>query len=164
MLKHTGRSIVNFITTAGCVYLSLYGVDINHDSATMSMLKLVACVPIADVWFYTTHRILHMNGLYSRIHAVHHEWIVPIPFVAYYAHPVENIISNAGTVIVPLLLTAPSEFISHVWIFLAITQSTVAHTNLKSHQFNSNHNLHHRERNKEFGINLFMDRLFGTSQ
>lgn len=150
-------SSANFIVIGYCVYL--FSSYCTASNAYM-FPKLGACVVLADVWFYSTHKLLHHPTLFKHIHVIHHQWTSPLPFVAYYSHPIENLISNLGSVIFPLLLVDPSELLLHTWIVFAITQSTIAHAGVLRWPFpTSNHDQHHKKFNGDYGINLFMDKM-----
>lgn len=57
---------------------------------------------IYDFFYYWTHRALHANKyLYKKIHKKHHEYIYPIPILAFYMHPLDNLLSN----IMPFIIT-----------------------------------------------------------
>lgn len=45
-----------------------------------------------DIYFYITHRIMHMKGLFTVIHRVHHLSHNPTPLTAFSFHPFESII------------------------------------------------------------------------
>lgn len=64
----------------------------------VSILLLVA---FHDMYFYWTHRLLHLPGWYQKIHIVHHLSSSPSPFTALAFHPIEAIIQAA---VLPIML------------------------------------------------------------
>lgn len=122
--------------------------------------QLAWCALWAEIWFYTTHRCLHRPWLYRHIHAWHHRWRRPLPWVTYDAHPLEHVVVNAGTLGVPLFLVGPtSEGFMHLWVFLVLTQATLAHAGPWPY---SHHDQHHHQPNIHYGLSLFMDRWWHT--
>lgn len=158
----------NFLCTGVSVYMYTLNFAYEHDPGPAQLfLQFLVCVGLADWWFYTTHRFLHTPWLFSRLHHIHHRWVEPISHVSYYCHPLENLLSNTGSVLVPLYIMNASTLLIHLWIFASITQSTLAHAGpmkICGVHITSKHDAHHRIHNVEFGINLFMDRLLGTRQ
>lgn len=64
-----------------------------------------ACYWCNDLFFYLSHRLLHVPVLYRAIHKQHHEYTGSIGFAAEYAHPVEGVISNSLPSVMGAVLT-----------------------------------------------------------
>lgn len=149
-------SVFNFLVVGTCVYGYSFFCP---NTENQFLLKLLSCILIADIWFYTTHRILHHPRLFKYIHSIHHQWRYPIPFISYYCHPIENLLCNLGSVLVPVMIVGGSTPLLHVWILFTISQSTVAHAGELKIFPTSKHDRHHKQYNMNYGINLFMDRV-----
>jgi sterol desaturase/sphingolipid hydroxylase (fatty acid hydroxylase superfamily) len=166
VLKTFILGTVNFGSLAwGLIYYaSLYGH--NHTEPwRMALGKLLLAGVLAEVWFYMSHRALHWAPLYGSIHKIHHEWVYPVSYAVYYCHPVENILSNLATVLIPMYITDMSHNLSLLWIGIAMFQSISAHAgpiNFCGMKFTSAHDLHHRYFNCQYGVGSVMDWLFGT--
>jgi sterol desaturase/sphingolipid hydroxylase (fatty acid hydroxylase superfamily) len=115
-------------------------------------------VVVGDIWFYSFHRLLHWPPLYW-LHKKHHEAVRPVGVLALYAHPVDAILVNLGSMMA-----------LHLWLRFSFFQifliGTIATTNtiLGSHTATKDefHVRHHRLQRYNYGVGLFMDRLLGT--
>jgi sterol desaturase/sphingolipid hydroxylase (fatty acid hydroxylase superfamily) len=67
-----------------------------------------------DTWFYWAHRCFHHPFFYNRFHKKHHKFMTPIGLAAVYAHPVEDLLVNAGSTFV-----GPVLFPSHFYVYIA---------------------------------------------
>jgi len=128
----------------------------------IAVAKLIGCRFLVDVWFYTIHRLFHTKQLY-KYHKVHHEWKQPISYATFYAHPLENIFANLGTILVSLHTFQLSHSLAYFWILLVVTQSVVSHSGDITFFVKSKHDYHHMYLNCAFGNDLFMDKIFKTA-
>lgn len=56
-----------------------------------------------DLWFYWSHRTLHVHkGLYRLIHKRHHEAYAPVPIEYIYVHPLEWMLGAVGPALIVL--------------------------------------------------------------
>merc|ERR1712216_963406 len=56
------------------------------------VLKHVFHIIIIDIWFYSTHRLIHIRrpiNLYKWIHKLHHKFTAPCAPACMYANPIE---------------------------------------------------------------------------
>lgn len=123
--------------------------------------KLLGAVGVQEVGFYALHRLFHTRRLYAMIHRVHHEWDCTLPWVAFYAHPVEHLVVNMVPVVAGMRMFRMDLRLAMTWIHLASISSLVAHCGFL--QKSVPHDVHHRRRNCYFGNGDFMDLLFGTT-
>ena len=114
-----------------------------------------------DIFFYFSHRILHIPILYKLFHKKHHEITAPIGFCAVYMTTFDLYLGNIVPVYLPLYLMKAHPITFKIWMIIS-TLNTVflAHSGFK--WFAEFHDLHHSSFKKNYGINLFMDRMFGT--
>lgn len=129
---------------------------------------------VAEVGFYTVHRLGHEWPFLWRFHAVHHSvtrlWLVNTGRF----HFVDTLVKVVAGVLIAILIGAPKDII--VWVS-AITGfiGFLTHANVEmrggwlNYVFNTPdlHRWHHsmvlEEGNRNYGENLvFMDQLFGT--
>jgi len=90
--------------------------------------QIVACMLIDDTFFYWSHRLLHHPRIYKYIHKQHHAFKHSIGIAVEYAHPVEDLLSNAvSTAAGPIIL---GSHMSVLWLYfgLKLHQSIDAHS------------------------------------
>lgn len=60
-------------------------------------VQLLIIMLIDDAWFYTCHRMMHVNHwLFKHIHAIHHRVRSPLPLDFLYVHPAEWMLGAIG--------------------------------------------------------------------
>lgn len=165
--KTVAISSINFMFLV--LYTAVYAYfNPFHDqleSFDWGVVKLAIAGLIAEVWFYWCHRLLHTPHLYRRIHKRHHEWNKPITWATFYCHPVENLLGNWLTLALPLYVCQFSWYWAYAWITLSLYYSILSHAGpviLWNYTLCSDHDLHHRVHNRQFGIGATMDWLFNT--
>ena len=117
------------------------------------LVELFLCFLIQDVVFYVGHRFLH-SPLSKGIHKIHHQWLVPIGFTAYYTHPLESYVNAFVALIGPRLFASTLNRV-YCWFFLAIFYGIIAHATSGAHDF------HHKYRYVNFSTGV-TDRIMGT--
>ena len=127
------------------------------------LLRITLALIIGDLCFYITHRLLHHPYLY-KYHQKHHEFIVPYSLTGLYSSPVEMILSNHLSMVIPLKLIT-----SHSNTMLMLESAAVAFNILKSHSgYDSelygspHHNIHHKYMIHNYGFLYITDIIFGT--
>ena len=85
-------------------YRGVYGEFADNFFSFITLFKLSLCPPIGDFVFYFSHRICHLNHLYSSVHKLHHEWKVPVAVAAAYTTKAEYVFCNLPTFLLPPLL------------------------------------------------------------
>jgi len=88
---------------------------------------------VEDIFFFLTHRMLHIPLLYKHIHKQHHEYDTTFAPVSEYTHPIEYFISN----LVPLALTQLSSVVGirllgsslHIFVYFMYIMVRIANTN-----------------------------------
>lgn len=110
-----------------------------------------------EMLFYHFHKLLHTPRLYH-FHKKHHEWISPIPWVALYASPVENVLVNFLPVLSAPLIVGLNVYHLYIWIAVATLSSVMSHTVW----FRTPHNLHHKYFYGNYGALYLLDRIRGT--
>ena len=106
------------------------------------------------VWFTMLHRLFHTRRLYT-LHKVHHTYKHLSPRAALYAHPVEAIVVNAGSVCAPTAILADwlCPLARHAVLVVAIIQAVTAHTDTRAVQ-NYYHQKHHKLTHTNFGFSV----------
>jgi methylsterol monooxygenase len=131
------------------------------NSYLFQVLKLVLLVHSANLFFYWTHRLLHLSFMFRYIHAQHHEFTEPIGVAAMYSHPLEHLISNTLSFILPFLYIGASYRAMLVLLSFASCTTVLYHT--RSFVFFEDHLIHHQRFKTNFGFGRYLDNLFGTS-
>jgi fatty acid hydroxylase domain-containing protein 2 len=109
------------------------------------VLDLFFCVLCYEVFFYSSHRLLHHKFFYSHIHKIHHEWQASISIIALYAHPLEFVIANLMPVAAGYLILGCHIVIIWIWIVALLVSTLSDHSGyhlpfLHSAEF---HDFHH---------------------
>lgn len=138
------------------------------------LVQVVVVLLIADLGFYTAHRMFHMVPFLWRFHSVHHsieemDWLA-----AHRVHPVDQIVTMSFSLMPVYFLGFSAEAIA-VYSVLYHWQSLLIHSNVRldfgplkwiiaSPQF---HHWHHADEKWAYDKNFsgqftLMDRLLGT--
>ena len=134
-----------------------------------------ALVVLHDIYFYTTHRLMHLAPLFRAVHAGHHRSITPTPWAILSFQPLETI-SQFGffALVIFFLPLHPVTLLAYL-LFDGIVnaaghcghefvpQASQKHWLLKYLNSVTHHDLHHTRFRYNFGqyFNI-CDRLFGT--
>jgi len=124
-------------------------------------------VAIYDIWFYVTHRLLHIQPFYT-FHKIHHR--TPYESLdwhdSYRAHIVENVLQNAG-----ILIPFAAQQILHMQItnmqVLCIAYAIVCIRGVIRHEHRltwlggNHHQLHHKYSDYNYS-EYWLDSLMGT--
>lgn len=99
-------------------------------SAFELLWQLTASYLADDAFFYWSHRALHSDFLYNRIHKKHHEWKHTIVISTENTHWFEYIFGNLLSVhVVPLLLGKRMHMVTYLtWICLITHESNDGHS------------------------------------
>ncbi len=142
------------------------GIVVESELPALSTVAAQGALAICfvELFFFSSHRVLHWPALYARVHKVHHEYKAPIALAALYAHPLEAFIGNTVAVIGPAFLVGMHALTFHVGMavgFLATESGHSGHTVpfLSPRGF---HDLHHERFNCNFGSFGVLDTLAGT--
>lgn len=126
-----------------------------RDTAT----DLISAHLLIDIFFYSIHRFFHLPFMY-KYHKKHHELKAPIAFGALYMDKLD-LYGNLVSVTVPLVILSSTYVTIQIFITTTIINTLfVAHGSYKG--ISENHDIHHEKFVYNYGIDIFMDRLFGT--
>jgi len=153
-------------------------VSVTHLPSLFTFLwQLIASLVIDDFFFYFGHRLLHHPYLYVRFHKQHHEFQNTVSYAAVYTHWVEFVITNALSVLSPLMLFQRNMHLITLagFIFNRIVGTYETHSGyefpwspFKFFAFNAEpafHNYHHLKNMGNYGAHLWVwDYFFKTSE
>jgi sterol desaturase/sphingolipid hydroxylase (fatty acid hydroxylase superfamily) len=115
------------------------------------------------VSFYILHRMLHCRKIYRYIHALHHSYVDPVPWSAFYCHPLEHLFANLLPISLGPLILGMNIHTIRLWTFLATVNTVIAHSGSIMRPFTpGTHDLHHSNFNVNYGTGAWMDKLCGT--
>lgn len=130
-----------------------------------------------DTYFYWTHRVMHLPGVYRVMHRVHHRSRPPTPFASFSFHPSEALL---GAVFLPALaMIVPLHVGAALFILLLMTVCAVMNHSayeilprawlqgLGGQWFISaaHHDLHHAHVRCNYGLYFRVwDKLMGTDR
>ena len=155
-------------------YTRLY-LEFSLKNLISELINILIIFVIHDFYFYFSHRILHTNWFFKKIHSVHHQSKVTNPCSSYSFHWFEAIIQSVYTL--PIILIIPMH-VSTFIIALFLTQLIVisghcGYDLLPRWIWNSkylgwmttstHHNHHHLYITSNFGLFAkFWDKVFKT--
>lgn len=118
-------------------------------------------VILTEIFFYTSHAIFHNKYLYFKYHKKHHEITAPVGFSTLYMTVTDLYLGNIIPVYLPMVILNAHPYTIALWTFgTTFNAIAIAHSGFK--YLSDNHDKHHKYFTKNFGLNLFMDKLFGT--
>lgn len=152
------ESVFGWLPASLCFITTVRPVEVWMDPWYRELTLVALNVVFGDIWFYTLHRTLHHPLLY-RFHKKHHEAKNPVGVLALYAHPFDAIVVNLGSMMA-LHLWLRFSFFQIMCIGTMATVNTIvkSHTGRKTDE----HVIHHQRFTCNYGMSLFMDKLFGT--
>jgi len=132
--------------------------------------SILIMILLHDTYYYWTHRLMHHQKLFKRVHLLHHSFKNPSPWCAFAFHPLEAIISMG---VIPIIVyTIPwHHWALIIFVSFMMVYDTFIHLgyHLKVFKWNSwqnspkDHDVHHRDTRHNFGLYFtFWDRLMGT--
>lgn len=128
-----------------------------------------------DMFFYWSHRAMHLPRFYKFFHKVHHESTDPSPLTAFAFHPSEAIIENMMHFVLPFLL--PLNFgLMIAWQIFSMLNNVLGHLGYEIYpkgwvkfpllQFktaSTHHNMHHQLFNGNYALYFtWWDKWMGT--
>jgi len=156
-------------------HLSSIYLDIKSHSIFYFLLSIVFMIVFHDMYFYWTHRLLHLPGWYQRVHSVHHLSSNPSPFTSLAFHPIESVIQ---ALVLPLMvIIIPSHpFAIFVFLVYMVYKNVRGHAGYEFstveqrkrkwnlvHSYSIHHNLHRRRGRDNYGLYFTVwDRLMKT--
>lgn len=132
----------------------------------LEVLQSVVAYVWFETWFYHCHRMFHSRHLYP-VHAVHHRFLRPVGWQAFYAHPLDVAVMNWGSMLVLSWVWRLSEF--HLWSSVTLGMANTilsAHSSSPWGEEGSDpryHYVHHGNLRVNFGSGTMLwDRFYGT--
>jgi len=145
-------------------------------SLSTFVFQILFFIVVNDTTFYWSHRLLHHRAIYKHIHKKHHQFKSTIGIASEYAHPVEDILSNALPSLLGPLLVGPHIVVFWVWIVLRVIETVDAHSgyNFPFSPFRifpyiqggaDRHDFHHSHNVGNYGsFFTFWDKICGTDK
>jgi len=130
---------------------------------------------IDDMFFYWSHRAMHLPRFYKFFHKVHHESTDPSPLTSFAFHPSEAVIEQLTVVVLPFVL--PLNFgVMIAWQIFSMANNVLAHLGyelypkgwvkfplLKYKVASIHHNMHHQLFNGNYALYFtWWDKWMGT--
>jgi ferredoxin-NADP reductase/sterol desaturase/sphingolipid hydroxylase (fatty acid hydroxylase superfamily) len=155
-------------------YTQIY-FDINDYGYLWLGLSFFIVLFIDDMFFYWSHRAMHLPRFYKFFHKVHHESTDPSPLTAYAFHPSEAVIEQLMHVVLPFLL--PLNFgVIIAWQLFSMLNNVLHHLGyevypkgwvkfplLKYKAASTHHNMHHQLFNGNYSLYFtWWDKWMGT--
>jgi len=116
---------------------------------------------VIEIWFYSTHKLLHWGPLYKSIHKLHHTFKAPTAVACMYAHPVEFCLGNVAGVILGPALTNAHPYECMFWMCFSLASTSGSHSGYPVFGA-SDHDAHHEHLYCNYGTGVFMDKMLGT--
>jgi hypothetical protein len=94
----------------------------------MQALKDLAVMGVViEVWFYSTHRLLHWPPLFKAVHKLHHRFHAPTAVASMFAHPFEYVVGNSLGVVLGPALTNCHPFMGAWWLCFCLVSTGGSH-------------------------------------
>ena len=131
--------------------------DLIERALCMMMYYVLHCI-----WFYCTHRLMHVRFFWRHIHQIHHTYKETLPYAAFYCHPFEHLFVNLMSGFIGPILFSRDVITLKIWFHIGTLNSVNAHYSDIRGDTPGNHDLHHIFYRFNYGTGNVMDRIFGT--
>lgn len=133
-------------------------------SLTKNMINIFLIGNLSNIFFYSIHRLFHLNYFYKKIHTVHHEFVEPVAPSSLYAHPIEHIFANTMPFLLAYFICGGCSYnITLGLLCIGSFVTTSAHVNHDIKILGREHLYHHKFYKYNFGFGRYLDRLFRTN-
>jgi methylsterol monooxygenase len=131
-------------------------------NVALAIVHIIVCHLVIDSFFWTAHRLLHVQPFYSWIHKFHHHFTAPTSVTSIYANPIEFAIGNHLGVVLGPMLVNPHPYTAFFWFFQTLFSTGGSHS---GYFFlgAEDHDLHHELFNVNYGVGGIVDYLLGTN-
>ncbi|CAN1525133.1 HCP oxidoreductase, NADH-dependent [Spirosomataceae bacterium] len=180
-LRFSGSTFLVFAIMDVCLlylddkgYTQIY-FDISDYGYLWLGLSFAIVLFIDDMFFYWSHRAMHLPRFYKIFHKVHHESTDPSPLTAFAFHPTEAVVEYFVSFVLPFLL--PLNFgVIIAWQIFSMLNNVLAHLGYEIYpkgwlklqllQFktaSTHHNMHHQLFNGNYALYFtWWDKWMGT--
>ncbi|AYV80681.1 MAG: hypothetical protein Harvfovirus4_45 [Harvfovirus sp.] len=151
------------VFTFGCIYLFSFWINLWGFQFMIwkMVLDLVMMLLLTDVFVYGFHRLMHHRLLYGWSHKMHHELKVPIGLGALYNHWFDYIFATFAPTLLPAIVMSAHPYTVMLWTIITLTNAIIISHG--SYAFDERlHFYHHQKFVYNYGIGIFMDKLFKT--
>ena len=125
------------------------------------LLDIIFALICIDPFFYGTHKLLHHKVFYERFHKKHHKISKPVGMAALYTTVTEFYVGNVIPIFLPLYIVGAHHLVVKLWlIFIIVNTIFISHSGYK--KFGDFHDKHHQYFTKNYGTDIFVDKLLGT--
>lgn len=150
------------------IYLKL-----DHYGLWYLPLSFILIALLHEVYFYFTHRLLHIPYIYKKAHQVHHFSVNPSAWASLSFHPFEALLEALVLPLILLIIPTHPLVILNYLLFMTIS-AIINHLGVevfvgklkvlrKYFISGTHHHQHHSKFNYNFGLYFtFMDSLMGT--
>ena len=166
--------VFSFTITVFLPYTKIYG-SIDSYGQLYFWFSFVLMAVVHDTYFYWTHRLIHSQHLFKKIHLVHHKSTNPSPWTSYAFHPLEALLQALIIPIIVLLFPVQKlaliiyfllQFLHNIYghsgyeLLPSFIRNTIVGRLLNTSLI---HNRHHKNVNGNYGLLFtFWDKLMRT--
>jgi Delta7-sterol 5-desaturase len=130
-------------------------------------MQLVCMLVVTETLVYWVHRALHSDLLYHRLHATHHRFVVPTPFVGVAFHPLDSFLQAAPmhlcVFLFPIHIGVYLTFVGFITMWAVMIHDRTSFVRWRGVNYTGHHTLHHRLYDCNYGqFFTLWDRLCGT--
>ena len=119
----------------------------------IEIMRFIVSICILDVTRYLSHRLFHSKLLYD-FHKDNHSYYLPPGWLTANTHPVDWIFGHLVPCAIPLVITGMHFYTTLLWIAVL----TISAVNMS----NPGRRPHYIFKNSNYGLGIFMDRMFQT--
>lgn len=131
---------------------------------SIALFHVVMMVLLQDVFFFLSHRLLHVKWFFRRFHRIHHEYRESVAIATHYVHYVEHIVGNLFPVFIGAVIFLPHPFVILFWIQLIVMNALHTHGGfaIPFMSYAVHHDFHHYNVDGNYSSIGLTDRIFGT--